>query len=86
MHRNGLRLVHSAEEHMSKRRAQAQRARVYPPSVSCFSCFKRFHGDDVKPIVHNDGACNECAAKLDSYPHGSSRSDDTEHEWQETKC
>jgi hypothetical protein len=61
--------------------------RVYPPAITCFQCGTRFHGEDVKPIVENDGACDACAEFLDAYTRRSDQGnpDNSDYEWQEPK-
>lgn len=76
MHRNGLRLVYSSAEDlcMTRRRAQKEKARVYPATVVCFQCRKRFNTrEEVEDVVNNDGACTPCAERLDSFPAGSEK-------------
>lgn len=84
--RSNLRLVHSSEDApMTRRRAKP---RVYPQAITCFSCRERFTGDDVRDVVENDGACNPCAERLDSYPlrSGQNNRDNSDHEWRGSKC
>lgn len=69
-----LRLVYSAPEERVTRRSKR---RVHPTTARCFRCPAIKPGEE---IARNDGACDACAAYLDTFPYSSAIRDQKKEE------